>query len=74
MGGNVKNRPSREPKMKPEKKFQQDFRIWMIILFWVVVVLFSIVQSKIVHYSSLAYFPLNFLSALVISNILEDKI
>jgi 4-amino-4-deoxy-L-arabinose transferase-like glycosyltransferase len=61
-------------KMKSEKKFQQDFRIWMIILFWVVVVLFSFVQSKIVHYSSLAYFPLTFLSALVISNILEGKI
>ncbi len=61
-------------KIKPEKDFQQDFRRWMIILFWVVLVLFSIVQSKIVHYSSLAYFPLTFLAALVISQIIDGKI
>ena len=36
---------------------------WMIILFWVVLILFSIVKTKIVHYSSLAYFPLAFLAA-----------
>lgn len=39
------------------------FRKWMIILLAVVVILFSAVQSKIVHYSSLAYFPLSFLAA-----------
>jgi len=61
-------------KMNPEKDFQQDFRKWMIILFWVILVLFSIVQSKIVHYSSLAYFPLTFLAALTIKNITERKI
>jgi hypothetical protein len=36
---------------------------WMVILFWVVLILFSIVKTKIVHYSSLAYFPLTFLAA-----------
>lgn len=61
-------------KMKPEKDFQRDFRKWMIIMFWVVLVLFSIVQSKIVHYSSLAYFPLTFLATLSIQNISEGKI
>lgn len=40
-----------------------DFRRWMLILFWVVLILFSIVQSKIVHYSSMCYFPLTFLAA-----------
>ena len=40
-----------------------DFMRWMKILFWVVLILFSIVQSKIVHYSSLCYFPLTFLAA-----------
>lgn len=40
-----------------------ELKKWMLALFWVVVILFSIVQSKIVHYSSLAYFPLTFLSA-----------
>lgn len=36
---------------------------WMVILFWVVLIVFSIVKTKIVHYSSLAYFPLTFLAA-----------
>jgi hypothetical protein len=36
---------------------------WMLILFWVVLILFSIVKTKIVHYSSLAYFPIAFLAA-----------
>ncbi|MFK7771531.1 MAG: ArnT family glycosyltransferase [Saprospiraceae bacterium] len=45
------------------QKWQIDFRKWMLILFWVVLILFSIVQSKIVHYSSLCYFPLTYLSA-----------
>ncbi len=41
---------------------QSYFRQWMLILFWVVLIAFSIVKTKIVHYSSLAYFPLSFLS------------
>lgn len=39
-------------------------RKWMLILFWVVLILFSLVQTKIVHYSSLCYFPLTYLAAL----------
>ena len=42
----------------------KDYRRWMIILFWSVLILFSIVSTKIVHYSSLCYFPLTFLAAL----------
>jgi len=42
----------------------QDFTRWMWILFWVVLILFSIVKTKIVHYSSLCYFPLTYLAAL----------
>lgn len=42
----------------------RDFTRWMWILFWVVLILFSIVKTKIVHYSSLCYFPLTFLAAL----------
>lgn len=61
-------------RMPSGNKIQQDFRVWMIILFWVVLVLFSIVQSKIVHYSSLAYFPLTFLAAITISGIIDRKI
>jgi 4-amino-4-deoxy-L-arabinose transferase-like glycosyltransferase len=40
-----------------------DFIRFNKILFFVVLILFSVVQSKIVHYSSLCYFPLTFLAA-----------
>ncbi len=46
-----------------------DFTKWMWILFWVVLILFSIVKTKIVHYSSLCYFPLTYLAALQIYNL-----
>ena len=49
-----------------------DFSRWMKVLFWVVIILFSIVQSKIVHYSSMCYLPLTFLSAITLKNIIED--
>ncbi|QHT67508.1 glycosyltransferase family 39 protein [Rhodocytophaga rosea] len=54
--------------------YQRDFRIWMIILFWVVLILFTIVKSKIVHYSSMCYFPLTYLAALTMYQITERKI
>lgn len=47
---------------------------WMMILFWVVLILFTIVSTKIVHYSSLCYFPLTFLAAWYIDKILQKKI
>jgi 4-amino-4-deoxy-L-arabinose transferase-like glycosyltransferase len=57
-----------------ERNYQRDFRQWMVILFWVVLILFSIVQSKIVHYSSLCYFPLTYLAALTLLQLEERKI
>jgi hypothetical protein len=42
---------------------EKDFYLWMVILFWVVLLLFTLVRTKIVHYSSLCYFPLTFLAA-----------
>lgn len=56
------------------RKEETDFIRWMWIMFWVVLVLFSIVQSKIVHYSSLCYFPLTFLAAIQLSRLDERKI
>ena len=53
---------------------ESEFAKWMWVMFWVVLILFSIVQSKIVHYSSLCYFPLTFLAALQISRIEDHKI
>lgn len=41
-----------------------DFRKLMLVLFFVVLTIFSLVQTKIVHYSSLCYFPLSYLAAL----------
>ena len=45
---------------------QADLKHWMIILLGVVLMVFSLVTTKIVHYSSLAYFPLTFLTAYVV--------
>jgi hypothetical protein len=42
---------------------QKNFKKWMVILFWVVLILFSLVKTKTVLYSSLTYFPLTFLAA-----------
>lgn len=51
-----------------------DFTKWMWVLFWVVLILFSIVQTKIVHYSSLCYFPLTYLAALQLQRITETPL
>ena len=53
---------------------QQDFRRWMKILFWAVLILFSIVKSKIVHYSSMCYFPLTFLAVVVLDKMLRGEL
>lgn len=62
-------------RMEPEAKpHQQDFRRWMNILFWVVLILFSLVKSKIVHYSSMAYLPMTYLAAVVIQHWWEGRL
>ena len=52
---------------------QRQFHGLMLILFWVVLILFSIVKTKIVHYSSLCYFPLTFMGALAIRDLLNGS-
>lgn len=54
-------------------KDEKEFVWWMWILFSVTLILFSIVKTKIVHYSSLCYFPLSFLAARHISHLIEKK-
>jgi hypothetical protein len=49
------------------------FLKWMLILFWVVMILFTIVKTKIVHYSSLSYFPLSFFAAFYIYRLIKNK-
>ncbi len=53
---------------------QRQFHGIMLILFWVVLILFSIVKTKIVHYSSLCYFPLTFLATLAIYDLLNGTL
>ncbi|HEV9038484.1 MAG TPA: glycosyltransferase family 39 protein [Puia sp.] len=44
-------------------RYDRDFKKWMVLLFWVVTVLFTIVQSRIIHYSAMAWFSVTFLGA-----------
>jgi hypothetical protein len=50
-------------KSESDTPFQKHSKRWMILLFWVVLILFTIVKTKIVHYSSMCWFPLTYLSA-----------
>ncbi len=52
---------------------ENDHRRWMVILFWVVLILFSIVKTKIVHYSSLCYFPLTYLATLQLERVWKKQ-
>ncbi|MCK6604912.1 MAG: glycosyltransferase family 39 protein [Ignavibacteriaceae bacterium] len=59
-------------------KWEEDqdskmLRFFMLVLFGVVMVVFSLVKTKIVHYSSLAYYPLSFLAAYTVYSILSGK-
>ncbi len=53
--------------------YQKHTKRWMIILFWVVLILFSIVKTKIVHYSSLCYFPLTYLATYAIQKLMSGE-
>lgn len=52
--------------------FQLLFRQFIIALFWVVLILFSIVKTKIIHYSSVCYFPLSFIATLGIVQFFQE--
>ena len=56
---------------KPVAPMQADR--WMRYLFWVVMILFTIVKTKIVHYSSMAYLPLSFLASLYVYECISQK-
>jgi len=59
---------------KDQPAAQRQFHGLMLILFWVVLILFSIVKTKIVHYSSLCYFPLTFFAAVAIHDLLKGSL
>lgn len=50
-------------RIPPDHRYEKDYKKWMLILFWVVTILFTIVKSRIIHYSSMAWFPVTFLAA-----------
>jgi len=60
----------RELSQDISKKF---FIQTMQVLFWVVLILFSIVKTKIVHYSSLCYLPLTFLAAYNVNSFITEN-
>ncbi len=51
-----------------------EFNLWMQILFFTVLILFTIVKTKIVHYSSMCYFPITFFAAVTIRRIITGEI
>lgn len=53
--------------------FGLDFEKMMRILLWVVLILFTIVTTKIAHYSSMAYLPLSFLASIELYKIYNGK-
>jgi 4-amino-4-deoxy-L-arabinose transferase-like glycosyltransferase len=61
-------------KKSEQTDLRRIFRQWMYIMFWLVLILFSIVRTKIIHYSSLTYFPLTFLAAWVWEKWLDRKL
>ncbi len=51
---------------------EKALKQWMGLLFWVVLILFSIVTTKIVHYSSLCWMPLTFMAAFGVEKTLAN--
>ncbi|MCS7075453.1 MAG: glycosyltransferase family 39 protein [Bacteroidia bacterium] len=49
--------------IKPIDRSEKYLHSYMNTLFWVVMILFSIVKTKIIHYSSLLYFPGSYAAA-----------
>lgn len=58
---------------KKQNAKPQSLLLWMQIMFWVVLILFSIVKTKIIHYSSLCYFPITFISAYYLQYLINEK-
>jgi len=56
------------------KKESTVFASWMKVLFWVVLILFSLVKTKIVHYSSMCWLPITFFSAQVLISWYEGNV
>jgi 4-amino-4-deoxy-L-arabinose transferase-like glycosyltransferase len=60
-------------RFKGGRDVRRNMHIAMVSLLWIVLLLFSIVKTKIVHYSSLTYFPISYLGAYAIMLIIDGK-
>lgn len=61
---------------KSSKLYKDNFNYFksgMLFSFWIVLILFSIVKTKIVHYSSFCYFPMSFLAAYSVYSLVKEK-
>lgn len=66
--------PKLVKKANKDKKSRNDsFLLWSKILFWTVLILFSLVTTKIIHYSSLCYLPLSYIAANYLFFLSEHK-
>lgn len=52
---------------------QDSFKLLMTLTFVFTLLLFSIVQTKIIHYSSLCYFPITYIAADYLNNKIADN-
>lgn len=53
--------------------FQKHIKLGMLILFFVVLAIFTLVKTKIVHYSSLCYLPLTYLATYSVFKLLNGE-
>lgn len=56
-----------------DTKKSGSFQRLMFILFWLVLLIFSIVKTKIIHYSSFCYLPLSYFAAVGLSRFLKQR-
>lgn len=56
--------------LKDDREPLYEFKNWMIISFWTIIVLFTLVRNNLVQYSSLCYFSLTFLASYAVYKIL----
>jgi 4-amino-4-deoxy-L-arabinose transferase-like glycosyltransferase len=56
--------------LKDDREPLHEFKNWMIISFWTIIVLFTLVRNNLVQYSSLCFFSLTFLASYAVYKIL----
>lgn len=60
-------------KSSHDTPFQKHVKLGMLILFFVVLGIFTLVKTKIVHYSSLCYLPLTYLATYSLFKLLSNE-